>query len=571
MLHICMRQLRECRRHAAADFYLRRCLREMKGENMAAVKRLFTALLYGAVGILTGIVLVFSLLTVMVFRQYEQNDLFDVVQDHTGWLLISMAAVLLIFGLVVRSLDRRTGAGAEECVRQPGRSEDTIYGRAVFPWPMVLVSGGFSLFLVLVIRGMATNDALQLDVIMQEFSRGNYDSLQMGGYLYVYPFQVSYVMIGQLIAGVCGDSNYLVYQLLNVISIVCNLYCLYQITWELFHDRRICAVMQMLSMGCWFYYVFATFIYSDLWSFAFQTAALLWEIRYLREHRIYQMAGAGVWIAVASLLKTNCYVALIAMICLLLWDGLQSRKWIGWGRLAAMILMLFVMTFGLQKAVNAAVARTAGLSSMPSGTPAITYIAMGMQETEGKCGWYNGTNVALYRESGFEQEAAEEAAKASIRESIGEFQNSGRYLVKFYLKKFLSQWGDPTCVSMREMEETDRHAESVSALAESLIFGTGSRILQWGMNVMHSVIYLGVFVYLWVRAGHSLRKRKRQEIQSGEILIVLFLFGGMMFHQLWEASGRYVMRYYLTMLPLSAWGITWLLQKAGGRWHNRQT
>ncbi len=513
-------------------------------------------------GVLAGTVLLFSVATVMVFRQYEQNDLFDVVGDNVPLLLLSAAAMLAVIYGICRFWNRR---------------ERLSFG------PLLAVSGACSLFLVLAIRGNATNDALQLDEIMQEFSAGYYGSLEKGGYLFVYPFQITYVLIGQVIAAVCGPSNYLIYQLLNVASILINLYCLYRITWELFRDRRVCMVMELLSMGCWFYYVFATFIYSDLWSFAPQTAALLFIIRYLRERKQRNLVCAALCIAGASLLKTNSYVALIAMMMILIIDALwpegsgescdcyreasvpepEGKRRGGIRRLVHALLaagFLLLVVIVPQKVIYRAVADAAGMESFPEGTPAITYVAMGMQEEEGKYGWYNGRNVGLYREAGYDREATKEAARQSIRESVGEFRNSGRYLVRFYAGKFLSQWGDPTCVSMREMEETARHAEAASPLTETLIFGRGSRILQWGMNVTHSVIYLGLVLYLW-GSLRRLRRGERSAITRAELLIVIFLFGGMLFHQLWEASGRYTMRYYLTMLPMAARGITALFSQ----------
>jgi len=506
---------------------------------------------------------------------------------------------------------------------------------------MLLAAGGMSLFLVLVIRGNATNDALQLDEIMQAFSRGDYSSLQEGGYLFVYPFQMTYVLIGQVIQALCGPSNYLVYQLLNVVSILCNLYFLYQITWELFHDRKVCAVMQLLSMGCWFYYVFATFIYADLWSFAVQSAAFLLEIRYLNRRRLRDIIGAGICIAAATLLKTNCYVALIAMILILLMDAVREAVSEKNGKAAsgtafsesvaasgdtvgtassesvaasgdtvgnapsenaeasgnsagALILravligaMFVVLTKGAQSAVNLGTARAAGIEKMPEGVPSAAYFAMGMEETEGKYGWYNGRNVGLFRDAGYDREQTVLDARETMKASIGEFQNSKRYLIRFYAGKFLSQWGDPTCVSMREMEETRRHTGEHPKLVDSLIFGTGSRILQWGMNVTHSLIYLGLTIYLFSVIGAELRTKQKlgmlakngqqapnaqqaqeqaqkqehrlRTVSEPEILLVLFLVGGMLFHQIWEASGRYTMRYYLTMLPLAAWGICRLI------------
>lgn len=609
---------------------------------------------YGLLCILSVITLFFSLATVIRFRQYEQNDLFDIVRDHVPLLLLSMAVVLVLMRMVLKCMTRSMTMG-ESRSRSKSKIRSKIRSRSEqgksgehppFPWPMLLAAGGMSLFLVLVIRGNATNDALQLDEIMQAFSRGDYSSLQEGGYLFVYPFQVTYVLIGQVLQALCGPSNYLVYQLLNVVSILCNLYFLYQITWELFHDRRVCAVMQLLSMGCWFYYVFATFIYADLWSFAVQSAAFLLEIRYLNRRRLRDIIGAGICIAAATLLKTNCYVALIAMILILLMDVVNVAVSVAAGTAAsgnagasgntagtaaaenagafenaaaenagasgnagALILravllgvMFVVLTKGAQSAVNLGTARAAGIEKMPEGVPSAAYFAMGMEETEGKYGWYNGRNVGLFRDAGYDREQTVLNARETMKASIGEFQNSKRYLIRFYAGKFLSQWGDPTCVSMREMEETRRHTGELPKLADSLIFGTGSRILQWGMNVTHSLIYLGLTIYLLSVTGSALRRKQKlrmqaqngqqgqngQQAQNGqqtrngqqaqnaqqaqkqgqrlhtvsepEILLVLFLVGGMLFHQIWEASGRYTMRYYLTMLPLAAWGICRLIR-----------
>ena len=599
---------------------------------------------YGLLCILSVITLFFSFATVIRFRQYEQNDLFDIVRDHVPLLLLSMAVVLVLMRIVLKWMTRSESRSRSErwtrSVSEQGKSGE----RPSFPWPMLLAAGGMSLFLVLVIRGNATNDALQLDEIMQAFSRGDYSSLQEGGYLFVYPFQVTYVLIGQVLQALCGPSNYLVYQLLNVVSILCNLYFLYQITWELFQDRRVCAVMQLLSMGCWFYYVFATFIYADLWSFAVQSAAFLLEIRYLNRRRLRDIIGAGICIAAATLLKTNCYVALIAMILILLMDAVNAAVSVAAGTAAsgnagasgntagtaaagnaeasgntagtaaagnaeasgksagALILravllgvMFVVLTKGAQSAVNFGTARAAGIEKMPEGVPSAAYFAMGMEETEGKYGWYNGRNVGLFRDAGYDREQTVLDARETMKASIGEFQNSKRYLIRFYAGKFLSQWGDPTCVSMREMEETRRHTGELPKLVDSLIFGTGSLILQWGMNVTHSLIYLGLTIYLFSATGSALRRKQKlrmpaqngQQVQNGqqaqtsqqaqngqqaqkqgqhlrtvsepEILLVLFLVGGMLFHQIWEASGRYTMRYYLTMLPLAAWGICRLI------------
>ena len=436
------------------------------------LRQLAIYLSYGLLCILSVITLFFSLATVIRFRQYEQNDLFDIVRDHVPLLLLSMAVILVLMRIVLKCMTRSMTMGESRSrSRSESRSRNETRSRSEqgksgehppFPWPMLLAAGGMSLFFVLVIRGNATNDALQLDEIMQAFSRGDYSSLQEGGYLFVYPFQVTYVLIGQVLQALCGPSNYLVYQLLNVVSILCNLYFLYQITWELFHDRKVCAVMQLLSMGCWFYYVFATFIYADLWSFAVQSAAFLLEIRYLNRRRLRDIIGAGICIAAATLLKTNCYVALIAMILILLMDAVNAAVSAAAGTAAAenagafgntagtaaaenagasgntagtaasgksagaLILravlfgvMFVVLTKGAQSAVNLGTARAAGIEKMPEGVPSAAYFAMGMEETEGKYGWYNGRNVGLFRDAGYDREQTVLDARETMKDSLG--------------------------------------------------------------------------------------------------------------------------------------------------------
>ena len=96
-----------------------------------------------------------------------------------------------------------------------------------------------------------------------------------------------------------------------------------------------------------------------------------------------------------------------------------------------------------------------------------------------------------------------------------------------------------------------RHHE-ISALGNSIVFGVGSTVLAWIMNVFMTLCYLGVVVYL---AG-VLRKR---HVSDYEMLMLLLIFGGMVFHEFWEGSSRYAMRYYIYQLPFAACGLKVLL------------
>lgn len=493
-------------------------------------------------------VLAASVVSTVVFRLNEQNDLFDFRRENVPLLLLLTGAAAALFFLLGRTQEFRRGgiAGKTNRVRM------NLYGKALLWFAFCT-----SLFLVLVLRGKPTNDALQLDQIIGDFLRGDYSAMKPGGYLDSYPFQIFYVMTGMLLQLIFGPSNYMVYQLLNVLSIVLTLYFLYEISFELFHDPRVCSMMSVMAFGAMFLYVYATFIYSDIWSFASMTGAALFTMRYFRTRKIRQLVFAGLLCALSVVLKSNAYILMLAMLAALLVDtvrraALNDRKESLRSLLAAVLILVLVR--GSVLCVNTGVERMTGMG-LSKGVPASTYFAMGMEEMEGKYGWYDGTNVGLYHNADNQYEAADRLAKEKIHERAEVFRENPKYFVKFYLFKFLSQWADPTCVSMREFEESGRHVDNQSALAASLIFGRGSRILQWIMNVYETLVYLGLCVYLLCRV------KGRKTLTENEVLLTALIFGGVVFHQLWEASGRYAMRYYICMLPLAAFGMLRMLDR----------
>jgi hypothetical protein len=62
------------------------------------------------------------------------------------------------------------------------------------------------------------------------------------------------------------------------------------------------------------------------------------------------------------------------------------------------------------------------------------------------------------------------------------------------------------------------------------------------------ICYIGVAVYLW----GILRGR---DVSHEEMLLLILIFGGIVFHEFWEGSSRYTMRYYIYWLPYAAYGI----------------
>ncbi len=439
-------------------------------------------------------------------------------------------------------------------------------------YPALIFSAALCFFIIITVKGMAVTDGLTLDGVINAFNDGDYSSLEKGGYMFIYPFQIGYVAIGQFLSAVAGESNYFCYQILNLIAIILTIFFLYKMTYELFEDERVCDIFVLLSFLLFFFFTYVTYVYNDIWSVTPGVMALYYEILYLKRKKIRDEILAAVFLGFACMLKTNLYIALIAMVIILFADfadeilerrsrkGEKPRKTSrgssGKKFLIAVLfaIILFASAIIPLKLIGQIYEEKAGLSEYPRGVPKSTYFAMAMQEGEGEWGWYNGFNRNTYEAAGYDYEIADEMAKQAIEERLSEFSDRPLHALRFYARKFLSQWADPTFVSLRNLELSMRHSDTDSSFARSLVYGKFSSIFQAVMDVEHFLVFLGLLVYCVL----TIKNRSLTMVQA---LPVLFVFGGMLFHQLWEGSSRYIIRYFLTLMPLSAYGLEKLFRK----------
>lgn len=436
----------------------------------------------------------------------------------------------------------------------------------------------YCLMLILAIRPLPVNDSKTLDDIINSFMAEDYSSLtDKEGYLYIWPFQLGYVAFGQIMCTVFGIGNYIAWDLVQNLSILVTVYLLYQMTWEFFGNREICGIMAVLSAGMLFFYNYVTYIYGDILSMAPQTIALFLEILYMKRKKVGYGIGAGVAIAIAVMLKTNCEIALIALVMMLILNLIQ-RKNISESEYAVnisnegdriwktrvimglvIILVMIALTFGVKGLVNAYYCNVTGLDSIPTGSPSVSHIAMGLQESELEDGWYNGYNYHVFAENNYETEATKAAAIENIKETLADFANRPLHAGKFFLRKFLTQWADSVCISTHNLDLVNRHHDNSTWLAGFLVSGFGSTIMQWIMNVYMTICYLGVVIYL-------ISVLKNKNVSDSEMLILILIFGGIVFHEFWEGSSRYAMRYYVYWTPFAAYGINRLINKLVGVW-----
>lgn len=514
------------------------------------LKNGFNLIIVFCLSVAALIVLGFSIFTTIYYDMHIDVDFPQYGKENIPLLVIFSAVVLFVLYKLYR------------------RGQRFLTGRAALIFALGFCFC-YCMMLILAIKPRPVNDSMTLNIIINEFMDGNYSSLTTRGeYLFYWPYQLGYVAFGQIMCAIFGKDNFFAWDMCQLVSVMATLYLLHRITREIFEDEMICGLMDMLSVGCLFFYNYVTYVYGDILSMGPQTLALYLTLLYIKREKKRYIAGAAVSIAFAVMLKNNAQIALIAMAMLIIGSTLKEGRDFGKKelvrRLAERLVMVAILVLAVKAqgiAVNNYYMHAAGISKLPEGCPMESYIAMGLQESELEDGWYNGYHYTIYGEfNDYSTEAARTLAIENIKGTLMDFAGRPLHAGRYLLRKFTTQWADSVCISTHNLDLVSRHVENPTEMMYYLVFGEGSKILIWVMNVFMTICYLCVLICL----GRMLKDRK---VSSGAMLFLILIFGGMVFHEFWEGTSRYAMRYYIYWLPFAAAGLKYLFDRISHKIH----
>lgn len=273
-------------------------------------------------------------------------------------------------------------------------------------------------------------------------------------------------------------------------------------------------------------------------------------------HRILTAAGSLFFFTLSVMLRKNSLIFIIAAVIVMALRGFSRRR-------PAMILLAalcMACSLAILPCIQKFYEYRSG-STISSGVPAISYFAMGMQESSRADGWYNGFNFDTYQNAGMNTEAAVAVSREAIRKRLAHFQENPGYAVRFYMNKYLSQWVDGTYACRQATMATFGGRKPFFV---SLYEGNGSKYLIFYCNLYQNILYLGTF---WFCLASFRQGRKPTPACSAEYsynaelpayLGLIGMLGGFLFHMLWEANARYIFPYGLAMLPCCARGLSLL-------------
>lgn len=324
---------------------------------------------------------------------------------------------------------------------------------------------------------------------------------------------------------------------------------------HLFKNDRTDFIFILLSMANFPFLMYTSFVYSEIPSFAAVSIGLYGFLRFLTalsEANQKQTWGYGslalVFLTFSVQLRKNSLIIIIAVVLVTLLKWLKNRKHL----LLVFALLLSVCAISILPLIQKGYELRAH-NTLKSGVTATSYFAMGMQESSRANGWYNGFNFNTYQESDMDSEITNEISRTAIDKRLTYFKEHPGYAASFYLGKFLSQWADGTYASRQATLATFGGRQPFFT---ELYEGKYSELYIAYCNAFQNILYLGCFLFCL----GSFRKKIDSGLKGLPLYVGLIaVFGGFLFHMLWEANARYIFLYGMLMLPYSARGVEWML------------
>jgi len=403
----------------------------------------------------------------------------------------------------------------------------------------------FGAIFVLDTKLQPSEDSYIVNFFARQAARG--DLSYYHEYFKFYPFQLGYVLYAEcffrlfnlFLPGVPEGFSSLALQGMNVIYTAFSYFALVRFSTYVFKDETTQKLAALLMFFCLPPLFFVTFMYGNVPSFAFVSAGLWLYASFLEEGRWYKGLAAALLLTLSVILKLNSLIVVVAVFIAVFVSFVKRPKWSLALFAVAFALLVYFLPLLPQKIYENRMGEKLG-----EGIPQLSWLAMGMHEGSSCSGWYSPTyTTTAYRMTEYDPDATAHISKEAISGRMAFFEEYPIECRRFFGRKFLSQWNEPTYQGLWNNQLRD-HYSKPGFLYQFLCFDI-ERGVKAVMNVYQQLIFFGFTLGL-------LRIFKRRDINMS--LLPLIILGGMLYHLLFEAKSQHSQGYFIMMIPIAAYG-----------------
>ena len=317
----------------------------------------------------------------------------------------------------------------------------------------------------------------------------------------------------------------------------------YRLCRLLFDNTKTCCYYLLLGCGCLPLFLYVNFIYSDIPGILLMLLALDGLLAYLKFGRWIQGCLGLLCLIFATVIRKNTLIIVIAVTMIWFLNALYRRSKRRFAEALAIPVVVILCT-------NLFISQACRYYEIPAGkaAPSVMWVAMGMQESRFGSGWFNGYIDQQYVELQGDPNQLSREAFADIRDSLSEFASHPGHTLSFYLHKILIQWNQPSyqCLGLSKTYD-----EMPSELVDNIYYGRINSVLRIYFDCYQLLVYLGAAICMaWCFIA-----MKHQRFPDYLLIPLLAILGGFLFSILWEAKSRYIIPYFVLMLPYAAEGI----------------
>lgn len=375
------------------------------------------------------------------------------------------------------------------------------------------------------------------------FLEGNFVFLEKGSYCGTHPYQLGLIALVELLFLAVGTYNYYAYEIICAVMAVGIVLLGYGLLREFAASFGMKILYCALMMGCIPLVCYTSWVYGDIPSIFFTMLAAWFAARWSSCGKKRYLAGIVLGVVMAMLVRRTSMVFLIALGLLAIVCIIRCRKWqIGMTVFLA-VLCSFLAYQGIYKMyeIRSGIAHYEGL-------PTNSWIAMGLMEQEGRCGWYNNMELSVFYSVENDREAAKAIMDGYIEERLDTFKADPAYARWFFKHKILSQWNAPLYQSVYfSAKDLERNPPEPGSFLEGLYLMPEVHDKVFGFaDILQFLIYFGMLLYYLFAI--------RKDTRPFDCLLAVTIIGGFFLSIIWEAKARYIFPYYVMMYPLAAMG-----------------
>lgn len=423
----------------------------------------------------------------------------------------------------------------------------------ILSWCFVLLSiiwiGLASVWWITSVDRNPESDQLYVWAAASYFAEGTYPFLNPdGGYFSIYPHQLPLVALMEGFFKIVGPFNYFAYQILNIVFATGTVMLGYLIVREKSKSMVTALCYAFIISSCLPLIFYSSWVYGELPCLFFSFLAAWTLCVYVRKKKMTWLIGAVFGLAMATATRKNAIILVVAFCILGIIYGICKKDKKILLAVGLSVICPILIYGGVYKMYEVRSGYEHG-----KGMPATLFIEMGLHESLGRYGWYDDSSLQLLESVDYDVEQADAIAREKIMQDIKGFLTDPQYASLFFGEKILSQWNNPLFQSLFfTANYTEKNMPQEGTFVYKISNDYFFSILSYS-DVIHLIVFVGTLLYFIFCVN-----------KEGYILQYLFavtLIGGFLFSIMWEAKGRYIFPYYMTMLPMAVIGYNALITK----------